>query len=139
VVQGVVSYVRAEFTAPRDSIALFDLTDTTFIAASQQPPLIPPLNGRAGVRYEEPRFFAGADVRWAAEQDRLGDFEETTAAYAVADLNVGVRLLHGESFHTVTLRVDNLLDTDYREHLSRTKAIMPEPGRNISLLYRMSF
>jgi iron complex outermembrane receptor protein len=62
-----------------------------------------------------------------------------TDGFAVVDLDGGIRLFRGERLHTLTLRVENLLDTEYREHLSRTKAIMPEPGRNISLLYRLSF
>jgi iron complex outermembrane receptor protein len=41
--------------------------------------------------------------------------------------------------HTITLRLDNLFDTEYRDHMSRTKDIMPGPGRNISLLYRLTF
>jgi iron complex outermembrane receptor protein len=141
VVNGTASYVRATFTSDRDSIPQFNFEtgDTTFVAASKYPPLIPPLNGRAGLRYEFPRYFGGVDVRWAAAQDRLGDFEEPTAAYAVADVSAGLRLLLGDRFHTFTLRVDNILNTEYRQHLSRIKEIMPEPGRNISLLYRLRF
>jgi iron complex outermembrane receptor protein len=102
-------------------------------------PLVPPLNGRVGARYERPRWFAGAGVRAAARQERLGDYETATAGYAVGDLTAGVRLLLGARLHTLTLRVDNLLDQEYREHLSRVKEIMPEAGRNVSLLYRVTF
>jgi iron complex outermembrane receptor protein len=35
--------------------------------------------------------------------------------------------------------VNNLLDHEYRDHLSRVKDIMPEPGRDISLTYRLTF
>jgi iron complex outermembrane recepter protein len=143
VVNGTTSYVRATFTSDRAPIPiLFDdagnPTDSV-IPASKYPPLIPPLNGRAGFRYEFPRYFGGVDVRWAADQNRLGDFEEPTTAYAVADISAGIRVLLGDLFHTVTLRIDNVFDTEYRQHLSRIKAIMPEPGRNISLLYRLRF
>ncbi len=77
--------------------------------------------------------------RFAAEQDRTGDFEEPTAAYAIADLSGGIRFLRGDRLHTLTLRVDNLFDTEYRDHLSRIKEIMPQPGLGVSLLYRLSF
>jgi iron complex outermembrane receptor protein len=148
VLNGTASYVRAKFTSDRAPIPILDdagmpvLDDTgnpTFVPASKYPPMIPPLNGRAGVRYEFPGYFGGADVRWAADQDRLGDFEDPTAAYAVADISAGVRFLRGGRFHTMTLRIDNVFDTAYRQHLSRIKGIMPEPGRNISLLYRLRF
>jgi iron complex outermembrane receptor protein len=50
-----------------------------------------------------------------------------------------VRLLLGGRIHSLTLRVDNAFDQEYRDHLSRVKEIMPEPGRNLSLLYRVEF
>ena len=139
VFSATASYVRAEFTSMRDAIPVFSETDTTFVPASKFPPLIPPLNGQVGLRYERRRYFAAADVRWAARQDRVGDFEEPTAGYAVANTSVGVRIDNNGRFHTITLRVDNALDTEYRNHLSRVKEFMPEPGRNLSLLYRVTF
>jgi iron complex outermembrane receptor protein len=134
-----VSYVRAHFTSERDSIPIFTAGDTTLIAASEYPPFIPPLNGSASLRYDQPRFFAGVQVRWAAAQDRLGDFETRTAAYAVPGIEAGVRLVRSDRIHSITLRVDNILDTEYRDHLSRIKEILPEPGRGVSLLYRFNF
>jgi iron complex outermembrane receptor protein len=37
------------------------------------------------------------------------------------------------------LRADNLFDADVRNHLSRLKSVMPEKGRNFSLLAKMEF
>jgi iron complex outermembrane receptor protein len=138
-VHGTASYVQARFNNPRDSLPVFQGTDTTFLAASKYPPLIPPLNGQLELRHDQRRFFGGAGVRFAAAQNRLGDFETATDGYVLVNADVGLRLLRGERLHSITLRVDNLLDTEYRDHLSRIKDIMPEPGINISLLYRLTF
>ncbi|MFM9013878.1 MAG: hypothetical protein ACKORK_09960 [Gemmatimonadota bacterium] len=45
----------------------------------------------------------------------------------------------GGRLHGVTLRIDNLLDTEIRDHLSRTKLIIPDAGRNVLVLYRVQF
>jgi iron complex outermembrane receptor protein len=133
------SLVRARFTAERASIPIFGETDTTFVAASEYPPLIPPPQGRVGVRMDHPGNFIGAGVKIIGRQDRLGDFETVTPGYALTDFNAGVRLVRGATLHTITLRVDNLFDREYRDHMSRTKEIMPGAGRNLSLLYRLVF
>jgi iron complex outermembrane receptor protein len=136
---GSVSHVVARFTSTRDSIPVITSTDTSFVAPSLYPPLIPPLRGRVALRYERPVWFATAGLQAVHAQERLGDFETRTPGYAVGDLAVGIRLLSGGRLHTVTLRVDNVADRTYRDHLSRIKDIMPEPGRNVSLLYRLTF
>lgn len=139
ILDATASYVQAEFTNDRADIPVFQDGDTVMVPASKYPPLIPPTNGRIGLRYETADWFAGAGARFAAEQDRTGDFEEPTAAYAVTDLTGGIRFLRGARLHTLTLRIDNLLDAEYRDHLSRIKEIMPQPGIGVSLLYRLSF
>lgn len=133
------SVVHATFTSELAPIPVFDGADTTFVDASKYPPLIPPAQGRIGVRYEHPGLFAGAGVKVVDRQDRLGDFESPTAGYALVDLTTGVRVVRGGTLHTVTLRLDNAFDREYRDHLSRVKDIMPGPGRSVSLLYRMAF
>jgi iron complex outermembrane receptor protein len=137
--EATTSYVRARFTSSRAPIPIITATDTTFVPASKFPPLIPPLNGNLGIRFEQPRFFGGVAMRWAAEQNRLGDFETKTNGYAIGNLSAGVRIPHGVRFHSFTLSVDNVLDTVYRDHLSRIKEIMPQPGRNIGIMYRLTF
>lgn len=139
VIDGTASYVRATFTSERAPIPVITALDTTFIPASNYPPFIPPLNGQIGARYDRIRWFAGTGLRFAVRQDRLGDFEDPTAGYATVTLSSGIRLVRGSQLHTITLRIDNLLDREYRDHLSRIKAIMPEAGRNVNLLYRLTF
>lgn len=138
-VEASASMVRAEFTSDRASIPVFDGPDTTFVDASQYPPLIPPAQGRVGLRMEKPGVFAGVGLKGVARQGRTGDFESETAGYALVDLTAGVRLVRGGTLHTITLRVDNALDQEYRDHLSRVKDIIPGPGRGVSLLYRFVF
>jgi iron complex outermembrane receptor protein len=133
------SHVAARFTEARDSIPVFDGVDTTFIAASRYPPLIPPFHGSVSLRFERPRFFVGGQLAFADAQTRIGDFETRTAGYGVVGLTAGVRLIAGSQLHALTLRVENVTDRVYRNHLSRVKEIAPEAGRSASLLYRLSF
>jgi iron complex outermembrane receptor protein len=133
------SVVNARFTSPRAAIPVFDGVDTTFVAASAYPPLIPPPQGRLGIRLDQPGHFAGVGAKLVARQGRLGDFESATDGYALFDASAGLRLVRGGTLHTVTLRVENAFDVAYRDHLSRIKDIMPGPGRSLSLLYRMVF
>jgi iron complex outermembrane receptor protein len=137
--EGSASLVNARFTSERGEIPVFDGVDTTFVAASKYPPLIPAAQGRLGIRLDQPGRFAGVGAKLVARQNRLGDFETSTAGYALFDASAGLRLVRGGTLHTLTLRVDNVLDTSYRDHLSRIKDLMPGPGRNVSLLYRMVF
>ena len=133
------SHVLAAFTSDRAPIPVITPTDTTFVDASEYPPLIPPLHGSAELRWERPSWFLGAGARWSAEQDRTGDFEDPTPGYAVADLSGGYRFFAAGRTHAITLRVDNAFDREYRDHLSRVKEIMPEPGRNVQVTYRLTF
>jgi iron complex outermembrane receptor protein len=111
----------------------------TLIDSGTPLPRIPPLNGRLGLNYTRGNWRCGVATRAAAKQDRLGDFEEPTGGYVLFDAGLEWTRLTGSLFHSVTLRVDNIDDTVYRNHLSRIKSIMPEPGRNVSLLYRVTF
>ena len=149
VFSATASYVRAEFTSMRDAIPVFSETDTTFVPASNFPPLIPPLNGQVGLRYERRRYFAAADVRWAARQDRVpppapgaeepNPFDQPTTGYHLLHAVAGLRWNAWGKLHTLTLQATNLLDAEWRDHLSRIKAVAPQPGRNVELLYRLEF
>jgi iron complex outermembrane receptor protein len=137
VLEGSASLVRGLVLGARDTIAGLD--GEPDVLSSRYLPLLPPLNGRLAVRWDRPRWFASVGGRFSDAQERLGDFESRTAAATVAEAHAGLRLLVGGRLHAFTLRVDNVFDRAYRDHLSRTKDIIPEAGRNVSLLYRVMF
>ena len=121
-VNGSVSYVRG-----------------TLVEADEPLPLIPPLVAGFGLRYDGAGFYIGADVKAAADQDRVGAFEEPTDGYAVLNGSAGLQWFKFGWLHSVTLRADNLTNAVYRNHLSRIKAIMPEAGRSVTMVYRVDF
>lgn len=102
-------------------------------------PLIPPLQGRLGLEYETPTWFLRGETELAARQDRLGVFETATDGYAVMHASAGLRLTVAGRLNVFTLSFENLGDTEYRNHLSRVKEILPEAGRGVSLTYRVVF
>lgn len=137
VLEATASYVRGTIAGSRDTIPGTDGEPDRL--ESRYLPLMPPLNGRVGLRHETPQWSVGGGLRLSARQTLLGDFETETPAYATADLSIARRFVVGSRLHSLTLRVDNLFDAEVREHLSRTKEIIPEAGRNIALLYRVQF
>ena len=51
----------------------------------------------------------------------------------------GGGFLPTNSLHKIILSVDNIFDTEYYNHLSIIKMIMPEKGRSFNLQYRLIF
>ena len=121
-VEAVASYVRGRIEATDEPL-----------------PLIPPLQGRFAVGYAPRAWFVEAETRVAARQDRTGPFEDATDGYAVFDLSAGIRITVRGRLNVITVRGENLGNTEYRNHLSRVKEIMPEAGRSISVAYRVVF
>lgn len=132
-----------EWTVMRDVLLETTLSGVrgTLTTTDQPMPFMPPVNGVLNVRYDRPSFFAGAGLRSAAAQRRVGEdpLDLPTRGFTIFNLQGGYRWTLRNQLHSVTLRIDNLTDREYREHLSRTKVIMPEAGRDISLLYRVTF
>lgn len=122
VLEGSASYVRGTLTDSDEPL-----------------PLIPPLRANLEARYERISWFAGVGMRLAARQDRLGEFEEATDGYTLVDATAGYRWSWFGRLHAVTVRLENLTDATWRDHLSRIKSIMPGPSRNLSVLYRADF
>jgi iron complex outermembrane receptor protein len=102
-------------------------------------PRIPPLNGRTALHYESDGLSFEGAVRFADKQDRLGEFETPTAGYVVFDFSTQYYFAALNFLHTVSFAIENITNTEYRQHLNRVKDIMPEPGRNFKLLYKVYF
>lgn len=101
--------------------------------------MMPPLTGGIAVEYHLNAWTWNAETRGAAAQTRTGEFEQPTAAWLRCDASVQYQFAARELLHTITLAAENVTDTEYRNHLSRVKVIMPEPARNIKMLYKIRF
>jgi iron complex outermembrane receptor protein len=112
-------------------------------------PEIPPLHGSVGIRHDASRYFVGASWEVAAAQDRVpppdpdaevtNPFDQPTAGYDLFHAVAGIRWPVRGQLHTLTLQVNNVWNTEWRDHLSRIKSVAPQPGRNVQLLYHVEF
>lgn len=118
--EGNASYVRGRLTATNQNL-----------------PQMPPLHGNLAVKYRLKTLTLGAQAKFASPQNQLGDFETATKGYLVPSLSAQYHHSIGSTLHTFDLSIENLTNTEYRDHLSRVKSIMPEPGFNAKLLYRI--
>ncbi|MCG9131634.1 TonB-dependent receptor [Candidatus Poribacteria bacterium] len=100
---------------------------------------IPPLNGKFVISYTPTPLHLYVASRFSGGQTRLGEFEEPTDGYLIYDIGGYLNFSWWQLENMVVFEVENLLDTAYREHLSRIKAVMPEPGRNVKFLYKLNF
>ena len=100
---------------------------------------IPPLNGKVALRYGRQPLNLHITARFSDDQLRLGEFEEATDGYIVYDAGFQLSFPIWELQHQAVVTVENIFDIEYRQHLSRIKSVMPEPGRNVKLLYRLNF
>jgi iron complex outermembrane receptor protein len=121
-ISGTVSYVHGTLKDTRTPMAM-----------------MPPLNGKLNVRWNSAGVTVGAILRGATRQDRVDEFEEPTAGYLLQDAYVQYQIMRTNILHTVVMTVENLTNQLYRMHLSRVKSVMPEPGRNFKLYYRLFF
>lgn len=105
-------------------------------------PYIPAGRLGASLRYDNGRVSAGGDVRRVFAQDNVsGDaLDVTTNAYTLLDLSATwLFTVKGSQVHSLTMRVDNALDEQYRDATSRIKSYAYNPGRNVSVVYKLLF
>lgn len=131
---GTFSYTRAERDLSESEQEIRNTNDDTTPL-----PMIPPLNGSFFVEYSNRAFTANTRFVVSDKQTRLGEFETRTDAYELLNASVQYRFSTDRLLHTLSLSGKNLLNTTYRNHLSRIKEVFPAPGRNISLLYKAYF
>ncbi|MDA3780148.1 MAG: TonB-dependent receptor [Bacteroidales bacterium] len=125
VLHATASYVKGD-----------DLSDDTDL------PLIPPFNGRVGVRYNFTKYLNVDFVTsYAVDQYNIADGEESTQGYLKydvffnsksIDLNyVNIQLFGG---------IENITDNEYTNHLSTNRgSISIEPGRNLFVKMKLLF
>ncbi|HEX4935482.1 MAG TPA: TonB-dependent receptor [Gemmatimonadaceae bacterium] len=102
-------------------------------------PFMPPARLGMGGRWDDGRWQVGAAVRRVFAQRRVAAGELPVDAVTLVEGFAGVRLIGGANVHTLMLRGENLGDRLYRDATSRIKDFAPAAGRNLSLLYRITF
>ena len=102
-------------------------------------PQIPPLKGLTEIKYKSDDLNVGASAEWAFNQNKLDEFEEPTDGYFVLNLFIQYSIIGQHNTSNLGLNIDNILNTEYRNHLSRVKSILPEAGINFRLSYKQYF
>lgn len=96
-------------------------------------PFIPPFQWRNQINWSYAGWLAGIDWQLVAAQERTDRNEPATPGYELLHLQVGKKI----GPFQVHLRVNNLLDTEYLQHLSRYRILnLPEQGRNFVIRLR---
>lgn len=108
-----------------------------FINFKNPLPQIPPLKGDFGLRYYRDNLSTGLIIEWSAAQNRVDEFEERTAGYAIVNLFAQYIFQTGHLVNNIGFSIENLFNKEYRNHLSRVKSILPEAGINIRVIYKL--
>jgi iron complex outermembrane recepter protein len=108
-------------------------------APDENLPYIPPFRFNNGIEYDFTLGWLGAGVMMVSRQEKVAPEEDVTDGYTLLNLQAGYRI-NRLGRHVIILRVQNVLDTSYRDHLSRIEnRNFVMPGRNINLTYRWFF
>ena len=98
---------------------------------------IPPFRTHLQLMYDNGKIWAGPRVRIVNQQQRVAANEEPTDGYLLIGADAGYRFGQGV---TLSLRLDNLLNERYRDHLSRVEnRDAPMPGSNLNAMLRWEF
>lgn len=116
-----------------------DTTSQIGVTGKQPLPQIPPFKAKTTIKYVKKGFEAGTNFTYAAKQNRTGEFETPTSSFFLTDIFAQYRFSTSRLLHTISLNANNVFNEEYYNHLSLIKDLRPEPGRNISLLYRLYF
>lgn len=102
-------------------------------------PQIPPLKSFVGIQYSRNNFIFGINTELAVPQNNVDQFEEATSGYAILNTSAQYSINTGLAVHNFTFNIDNVLNKEYRNHLSRLKSVLPEAGINFRLTYKLYF
>lgn len=122
-------YANAAYTRGKNATADQDLS---FIA---------PFNGVVGIALQpELGWRSSLDLNWATRQSKVATGEQETPGWVTLDGQIGYRFIAGSTIHDISANVENLLDKDYRNHLSTSRGIeLNEAGINAELVWKVEF
>jgi len=116
------------------SYTIGELTET-----NKSLPQIPPAKGISSLEYRSDNFIGGIKSEYAFSQNKVDLFEMKTDGYLIFSTFIQYTFEYFRQINTLNIQVENLTNKIYRNHLSRIKSILPEPGFNIRLVYKLFF
>jgi iron complex outermembrane receptor protein len=104
-------------------------------------PFTPPFSTLLGIEYKIPSLtnvfgnsFINFGTRFTAAQNRVDRNEKPTDGYILLNFGIGTEFYIKRQQINFLFNIQNLLDTNYMNHLSRYRWLnLPEQGRNISI------
>ena len=102
-------------------------------------PQIPPFKFHGEIAYLWAHVRAGFNTEFALAQNRVDRYEESTPGYITFGASLEFHWSLALAHYSIVLRGENLFNADVRNHLSRLKSVMPEKGRNVSILAKAEF
>ena len=139
VLYGLEAKAQYEMSRYLATTVIFDYVRGRQKEGGENLPQIPPLRFSIEQRYSTDDYWGGIVLKLAAEQNQTAPNETITKGYGLVDFYAGSKFFTGEFIHMINLRIDNLLDQPYKEHLSALKEFALMPGRNIQLSYKFLF
>ena len=85
------------------------------------------------LKYEKELMKFGLRFKSIHSQNRLGEFESATPSAFLVDIINS----YSNNNHNITIQLKNIFNQEYYNHLSKIKSIMPEPGINVLINYKL--
>jgi iron complex outermembrane recepter protein len=102
-------------------------------------PRITPFRYGASLNYEGEHWTASIEGQRVNDQNRVAQFETTTASYTFLNVSLGYKFQWGRYYNFLYVRGTNLTDEEGRNHLSFLKEVLPLPGRGVTIGLRTTF
>lgn len=97
------------------------------------------MKGNLEIKYFDQNYSFGLTSEFANKQDDVDEFEEPTEGYLIFGAFAQYSILSTNLVHNIILTLNNITNSEYRNHLSRIKSILPEAGFNAKFTYKLYF
>ena len=143
--QGDSEYLGGEFNLDagfNQYIGMFlsgDVVRAKLTDSNLDLPRIPPARIRAGLDFNYKTFNLRPEAVFVGSQERVYPLETRTAGYGLFNISANYVIAGPHSAHIFGVNGYNLLNKEYRNHLSLVKDITREMGRGVRFSYTVRF
>ncbi|MEG8945535.1 TonB-dependent receptor [Rosettibacter firmus] len=139
IIYGFEFLTQYELNRNLSLILMMDYTRGNMKDTKENLPKIPPFRFSIEQRYFTDNYWIGYQLKLVASQNKVAAEELPTKGYGIVDIYGGIKILKNKFYHIFSLKIENIFNKSYKEHLSSIKNFAYMPGRNIQLSYRFLF